>query len=129
MLVAAKNRFGTVDEYLASLSPATLEMVMQLRTAILSLVPDAREKISYQIPVVEWRGANLIYYAGWKKHLSLYPLPVIPAYLQDEISQYIAGRGTLKFSMEQPLPVALIQKVVKLRMSEILKKSEANTSG
>jgi len=86
-----------------------------------SLVPEAKEKISYQIACFELNSKNLIHFAGWKKHVSLYPVPAGSGAFNKEVAKYADGKGTVKFSLDKPLPVKLIEKAVKYRLADHLK--------
>ena len=93
--------------------------------AIKKLAPDAKEKISYQIACFELNGKNLVHFAGWKKHISLYPVPAGDDAFNKEVAQYADGKGTVKFPLNEPMPMKLISKIVKFRVAENLKKAEA----
>jgi uncharacterized protein YdhG (YjbR/CyaY superfamily) len=87
--------------------------VQKIRETIHAVVPDAREKISYQIGTFELNGKNLIGFAGWKNHVSIYPIPSGSAAFNREVAKYTAGKGTLKFPLDKPLPLKLIVRIVK----------------
>jgi uncharacterized protein YdhG (YjbR/CyaY superfamily) len=112
----AKTNFQSIDEYIAACPPDSRAYLREIRKLIRKLAPDAKEKISYQIAAFERNGRNLIYFAGWKKHVSLYPIPAGSEAFERRIANYVDGRGTLKFSLDEPLPVKLIERVVKLHL-------------
>jgi len=95
-----------------------------VRTIIKSIVPDAKEKISYQIAAFELNGKNLIHYAGWKNHISMYPVPEGTDAFNKEMANYVDGKGTIKFPLDKPLPLDLIRKIVKFRVADNLKNAE-----
>ena len=70
-----KAGFTSIDEYIAACPEETHERLQEIRAAIKKTAPEAEERISYQIACFELNGKNLIYFAGWKKHVSLYPVP------------------------------------------------------
>ena len=117
-----KTNFRSIDEYIAFCPEDSQAYLNQIRKLIHSLAPDAKEKISYQIACFELNGKNLVHFAGWKKHVSLYPVPAGDEAFERQIESYTAGRGTLKFPLGEPLPVKLIEKIVKLRLAENVKK-------
>jgi uncharacterized protein YdhG (YjbR/CyaY superfamily) len=80
--------------------------------------PGAEETISYKIPAFTLDGEALVYFAGWKHHVSLYPVPKGDAAFRRRIDPYRAGKGTLKFPLKQPLPLDLIASVVKQLIAE-----------
>jgi uncharacterized protein YdhG (YjbR/CyaY superfamily) len=90
-----------------------LELV---RGAIRKAVPKAEESISYNIPTYKLGGKAVLYFAGWKKHYSIYPVTAgILAGLQDESAPHKVVKSTLQFPLSAPVPVALIKKIAKLR--------------
>ncbi|HLA08938.1 MAG TPA: DUF1801 domain-containing protein [Anaerolineales bacterium] len=112
-------KFTTVDEYVASLPKPTQKLLKQVRATIKAAAPGAREKINYQIGAFELNGKNLIHFAGWKNHVSLYPIPSGSDAFNKEASKYAAGKGTLKFPLDKPLPLKFITKVVKYRIESL----------
>jgi len=117
-------KFTTVEEYIASFPVDVQKVLDEIRGTIKALVPEATEKISYQIACFELNGRNLIHFAGWKKHVSLYPIPVGNEAFEKQIARYVDGKGTLKFPLGKPMPMLLIRKVVKLHVAENLKKTK-----
>jgi len=114
-----KTNFQSIDEYIATFPEDIQKRLEEVRATIKSVVPDAKEKISYQIPAFELDGKSLIYFAGWKKHISLYPIPSGTGEFNQEISPYIEGRGTLKFLLDKPLPLELIGRIVRARIADL----------
>ncbi len=113
----AKTNFQSIDEYIAACPPESQDYLQQIRKLIRSLVPDAKERISYQIAAFERNGRNLIHFAGWKKHVSLYPVPAGSEAFERQIAKYVDGKGTLKFALDEPLPIKLIERIVKLHLA------------
>ncbi|MBM3180952.1 MAG: hypothetical protein FJZ86_11430 [Chloroflexi bacterium] len=103
-------------------------MLEELRATIKTAAPDAREKISYQITAFELNGRNLVHFAGWKKHIAMYPIPSGTEAFNKEVSKYMGGRGTLKFPIDKPLPLKLITKIVKFRVADNIKNAEIKSS-
>ncbi len=104
----------SVDTYLAALTPDVRAPLEALRQTIRSVLPDAQEVISYGIPAFKLAGRVIVFYAGWKSHLSLYPIPGVDAETEKLIGPYRAGKGTLRFALDKPLPVELVVSVVTL---------------
>jgi uncharacterized protein YdhG (YjbR/CyaY superfamily) len=113
----AKTNFQSIDEYIAACPPESQAYLHQIRKLIRTLVPDVKEKISYQMAAFERNGRNLIHFAGWKQHVSLYPVPAGSEAFERQIAKYAGGKGTLKFSLEEPLPLKLIERVVRLHLA------------
>ena len=116
----AKTDFKSIDEFIAACPPESQEYLWTIRKLIRALVPDAKEKISYQIACFELNGRNLIHFAGWEKHVSLYPIPAGSEAFERQIAKYVDGKGTVKFPLGKPLPMNLIQKIVKYRVVDNL---------
>lgn len=123
----AKTNFQSIDEYIAACPPESQDYLQQIRKLIRSLVPDAKERISYQIAAFERNGKNIIHFAGWKKHVSLYPVPAGSEAFERQIAKYVDGKGTLKFSLDEPLPLKLIERVVKLHLAVNKKQSKGES--
>ena len=112
----AKTNFQSIDEYIAACPLDSQDYLRQIRKLIRTLVPDAKEKISYQMAAFERNGKSLIHFAGWKKHVSLYPVPAGSEAFERQIAKYAGGKGTVKFPLDEPLPLKLIERVVKLHL-------------
>ena len=112
----AKTNFQSIDEYIAACPPGSQAYLQEIRKLIRTLVPDAKERISYQIAAFERNGKNIIHFAGWKKHVSLYPVPAGSEAFERQIAKYVDGKGTVKFALDEPLPLKLIERVVKLHL-------------
>jgi uncharacterized protein YdhG (YjbR/CyaY superfamily) len=119
--MAIKKGFTSVSEYIGSLPPDVQKVMKELRAVIKAAVPDAKEKISYQIAAVELHGKNLLGYAGWKNHISMYPIPSGSEAFNRAVSKYTAGKGTIQFPLSEPLPLKLIQQIIKFRVADNLK--------
>ena len=109
----------TVDEYLATLAEDRRGPMQELRETIRAAAPDATEVITYKMPGFKRNGRFLVSYDAFKQHYSLFPSsdPIIDA-LGDRVRPYVAGKGTLRFPADQPLPLDLITEIVKIRVGE-----------
>ena len=123
----AKTNFQSIDEYIAACPIESQAYLKQIRKLIHDLVPDAKEKISYQIACFELNGRNLIHFAGWKKHVSLYPVPAGSEAFERQIENYLDSKSTLKFPLDEPLPIKLIERVVKLHLQVNKKKAKGES--
>jgi uncharacterized protein YdhG (YjbR/CyaY superfamily) len=111
----------TVDSYIASFPEATQHLLQALREYLRNLLPDAIEAISYKIPTFKLNGRNVVHFAGYKGHLSIYPIPKGDAAFETEIERYRAGAGTIRLPLDKPLPLELISKLVQYRVAEVKK--------
>jgi uncharacterized protein YdhG (YjbR/CyaY superfamily) len=109
---------ATVDEYLAGFPDDVRERLEQVRAAIHQAIPGAAEKISYGIPTITVDDAALIYFAGWKKHISVYPIPSGAGPIAAEVGPYVAEKGTLRFPLQDPIPLPLIQAVARQLLAD-----------
>ena len=108
---------ASVDEYIATADTKAKKALRDIRKAIKTAAPKAEEVISYQIPGYKYHGM-LVFFAAWKSHISLYPAPWKAESLQKAMSVYEGSKGTIKFPLDNPMPVALIKKMVRYRMKE-----------
>ncbi len=104
-------QFATVEEYIGSFPGDVQDILREVRSTIRGAVPEAGERISYGIAAFTLGGRDLVYFAGWKKHISVYPVPTEDADLTQELAPYLAARGTLKFLLGKPVPYPLIGRV------------------
>ncbi len=111
----------TADEYFAAQPEATRKILEEARAAIRKAMPEAKETISYKIPAYKIDGRAVLYLAGWKEHISIYP---IGAAFGEEIKPYIAGKGTLKFPLAKKVPITLIARIAKFRAAEARSKQK-----
>ncbi|UKJ06091.1 iron chaperone [Solitalea lacus] len=109
---------NTIDEYISQ-CPENIQLILsQIRELIKKTVPDAEEAISYGIPTFKLNGRNLIHFAGYKKHIGMYPAPREHVAFKDTLKSYKGGKGTVQFSLNQPLPIELIIEIVKYRVAK-----------
>ena len=112
---------ATVDDYLAALPGDRRAAVETLRRTIRAAAPDATETIAYSMPAFRSHGGQfLVSYAAYKRHYSLFPASgMVIEVLGEEIAPFLAGKGTIQFPADQPIPVALITKIVAVRLAEV----------
>ncbi len=110
----------TVQDYLAALPDDRRAVVEEMRRTINDAAPNAEESIAYDMPALRSHGGQfLVSYAAYKKHYSLFPASdaVVEA-LGEELKPYLAGKGTIRFPADKPVPTALVRKIVKVRVDE-----------
>lgn len=107
-----------IEKYLAVLPDDQREALEKLRKTILSVAKGAEEKMSYGMPTVVYKG-NLVHYAAFKSHMSLFGASAFMTNeLKSELEGFKTSKGTIQFTVEKPLPVTLVKKIVKARMKE-----------
>jgi uncharacterized protein YdhG (YjbR/CyaY superfamily) len=110
----------TVEEYLATLSEDRRAAVETMRATIRAAAPDAVETIAYLMPAFRSHGGQfLVSYASYKKHYSLFPASeAVVAALGAELTPYLAGKGTIQFPADRPIPVDTLARIVEVRVAE-----------
>jgi uncharacterized protein YdhG (YjbR/CyaY superfamily) len=102
----------SVDDYISTFPPEVQTVLLAVRKTIHAAAPGAQESISYQIPTFTIDGRPVVYLAGWKKHISVYPVPELDEELEPQLAPYLSGKGTAKFPLGKPIPYELIMAVV-----------------
>ena len=113
-----------IDVYISGFPTETQKILEQIRTTIKKTVPEADETISYGIPTFNLNGTYLIYFAGYKNHVSIYPAPRGHEVFKSLLAHYKGGKGTVQFPLDKPIPFTLIVKILKFRLKESSKKSK-----
>lgn len=113
----------SIDTYIASFPVDVQKLLKQIRATIKKAAPTAQEKISYAMPTFYLHG-NLVHFAGYKNHIGFYPAPSGITAFKKELSVYKHAKGSVQFPLEEPLPLALITKIVKFRVKENLVKAK-----
>jgi uncharacterized protein YdhG (YjbR/CyaY superfamily) len=110
---------ASVDDYLAALPDESRAVLEDLRKSIQAAAPQATETISYNMPTFKDGGRFLVSFAAYKNHFSLYPASkaVMEAH-GEELKSYFSGKGTLRFTSDNPIPDALVTKIVMTRLEE-----------
>ncbi|EAU67105.1 conserved hypothetical protein [Stigmatella aurantiaca DW4/3-1] len=103
----------TVDAYIAAFPSDVQEILQRVRRAIGDAVPGGEEKIRYGMPAVMLGGRYALHFAGWKKHLGLYPVPALDDELEREIAPYRAAKDSVNFPYTKPIPYSLIERVAR----------------
>ena len=108
-----------IDQYLEGLDERKRETLAQLRQAILNVLPEAEQGMSYRLPAFKVRGKTIAGFAAFKNHLSYLPHSgsVFPQ-LKDELKGYTTSTGALHFDIGQPLPVPLVEKLITVRLRQ-----------
>lgn len=119
---------ASVDDYIAGFAPELRVRLEKVRETIRKAAPDAQEQISYAIAGYKLAGRPLIYFAGFKQHIGVYPIVgAVREAFELELAGYPGSKGTVRFTHEQPVPYALIGRIVKFRAKEIAGQQTAAT--
>lgn len=107
------EHFATVDDYIASFPPEVEGILQEIRHRCHLAVPGAGELVSYNMPTIVLDDRYVVYFAGWKHHISVYPIPAGDEDFERRIEPYRAARGTLRFPLNKPIPYELIEEVAR----------------
>ena len=110
-----------IDPYIAGFPADIQNRLETMRATIRKAAPQAEEDIKYAIPTFTLNG-NLVHFAAFKNHIGFYPAPTGIEAFKKETAPYEAGKGSLQFPLDSPLPLALVTKIVKYRVKENLQK-------
>ena len=112
------TRLTSIDDYISTF-PGEIQAVLErVRQAIHHAAPEAVETMSYGMPTFDLGGKHLVFFAGWKRHLSLYPLPAGDEAFQQELAHYTRAKGSIQFPFAQPIPYDFMERIVTLLMRE-----------
>lgn len=109
-----------IDEYLSGIEEPERGTLEALRLAILEIVPDAEQVISYRVPAFRVGGQTVAGFAAFKDHLSYLPFSgSVLGQLADELDGYTMTKSSLHFTPEHPLSAALVKKLIAMRLARI----------
>ena len=114
----------SIDEYIAGFPREVQAILKQVRTTINKAAPDAEEAIKYRMPTFVLN-ENLVHFAAFKNHIGFYPTPSGIDAFKHELSRYKGAKGSVQFPIDRPMPLSLIEKIVKFRVEEAQAKSKA----
>ena len=117
-----KTPVASIDDCISTFPEATRKKLEQIRSLIQKAAPKATETISYGIPTFQLEG-NLVHFSGYKNHIGFYPGAAGIASFKKELSVYKGAKGSVQFPLDQPLPAALITRIVKFRVKQNLEKA------
>ena len=114
-----KTRYSTIDQYIETFPEDIQDILQKMRRTIQKAAPQATEAISYQMPTFKLNG-NLVHFAAFKNHIGFYPIPSGIEAFKGELSPYIAGKGSIRFPLDKPIPYDLVKRIVEFRVKENL---------
>jgi uncharacterized protein YdhG (YjbR/CyaY superfamily) len=107
-----------IDEYIAQAPPQARQALTEIRAIVRAVAPDATETIGYSMPAFDLNGKHLVFFAGYERHVGLYPLPGAVEAFGEELKRYKHARGSIQFPLDEPLPVDLIRRMIEYRVRE-----------
>jgi uncharacterized protein YdhG (YjbR/CyaY superfamily) len=113
-----KVEVTSFEQYTHSFSKEVQSILNQVRAIVLEKAPEAAESISYGMPAYKTYGKPLVYFAAFKNHLGLYATPSGHKEFAKELSNYKQGKGSVQFQFDEPIPFALIEKIIDFRVKE-----------
>ncbi|HLX40478.1 MAG TPA: DUF1801 domain-containing protein [Ktedonobacteraceae bacterium] len=116
--MTGKKPSTTIDEYIGTFPPDIQAILEKVRQAIRKAAPEAIETMSYGMPTFNLNGKHLVFFAGWKSNISLYPTPAGDEAFQQKIAQFKSAKSTLQFPLAHPIPYDLVEKIVTFLMME-----------
>ena len=124
-MAAVRRKPETIEEYLTGVNAQQRVALEKLRRTIRAVAPKLEECISYGIPAFRLKGRSLVFFGAWANHCSFYPgSSATLRKFRNDLKNFQISKGTIRFSSDKPLPIALVQKLVKARIAE--DKDQAN---
>ncbi len=111
---------ATVDEYIDQFEDEVKNRLNRTREIIKNEAPEATESLSYGLVGYKLNGRPLVYFGGFPNHIGLYATPEGHEGFAEDFAKYKQGKGSVQFPLTQPLPEALIQKVVRYRKVQVV---------
>ena len=109
----------TIDEFISQYPPDIQTILQKIRALIQRSAPEAEEAMAYGIPTFKLNGKNLVHFSAFKEHIGFYPTPSGIEKFKKELSAYEWAKGSVKFSLDKPIPYALIGKITQFRVKEV----------
>jgi uncharacterized protein YdhG (YjbR/CyaY superfamily) len=113
-----------VEEYFSWFPQETQEKMSQVKSAILKVMPQAEEGISYAMPTYKYKGL-LAHYAAYEKHIGFYPGSLAIEVFAADIKGYKSAKGSIQFPLNKPMPLDLVTRIVEFRLKENLNNTKA----
>ena len=122
-----KPQYSTIDEYIALFEQDVREILEGVRRTIRQAAPNAREKISWQMPTF-WQNENLVHFAAAKRHIGFYPGESGVRIFSDKLKGYKTSKGAIQFPMSEPMPYDLIAEITRFRVMEATGQATGGTA-
>lgn len=108
-----------VNEYLIKLNVPQRTELERIRSIVQRTVPEAKESMSYGMPVFKYKEKYLIGFAAFKNHMSIFPGSEGVEAVKDTVAGFKTSKGTIQFTTDNPLPKPLVEKLLRLRVTAI----------
>ena len=119
----------TIDEYIAQYPKDVQKILEEIRATVRKAAPKSEEKISYGIPTFTLAGKYLVYFAAYKNHIGVYPVPNKNKAFEKDFARYkTSGKGTIQFQLDSSIPYKLIARIVAFRIEERAEKEKTKSS-
>ena len=120
-------KFISINEYVSSLPENAQKAMSEIIATIKAKVPNAEEHISYNMPAFKVNGEYFVHFSAWKNHIGMYPIPAGNEAFQKQIEPYRSAKSSLNFPLDKPMPINLIEKVIKFRIAENLQDAKVKS--
>ena len=120
-------KFTSINEYVSSFPENAQKAMSEIIATIKAKVPNAEGHISYNMPAFKVNGEYFIHFSAWKNHIGMYPIPAGDEAFQKEVESYRSAKSSLNFPLDKPMPVKLIEKVIKFRIAENLQDAKVKS--
>jgi uncharacterized protein YdhG (YjbR/CyaY superfamily) len=125
-VATARAKPKSIDQYIAACAPEARAILRKLRSTVKRAAPpETEELISYRMPAFALHGI-LVYFAAFKNHIGMFPPLRGDAKLKAELAKYAGPKGNLKFPLDEPIPYALVARIVKFRVRQNQAKARKN---
>lgn len=115
------RKMENIDEYISQFPPDVQKKLVEMRITIKTAAPDAEERISYGMPGY-YQNGPVVYFGAFKDHISFFPAGSKELF-KEQLAKYPGGKGTVQFSLSEPLPLELVSQITKARVEENLAKA------
>ncbi len=113
------GKIETIDQYIAEQAGDVQPILQKIRETMREAAPDATERISWRMPTF-WQGENLIHFAAFKKHISIFPGGEASTVFAQKLTGYKTAKGTIQFPLDKPIPYDLIREITAWRVAVVM---------
>ncbi len=115
-----KKNANEIKKYYASVPKSSIKQLNALRKLVMQTLKSSDEVLNYGVPHIRFKGQPIVAVAGFKDHVSIFPLGGrIVTLFEKELKPYKTSKGTIQFALDKELPKTLIQKIVKSKQKSV----------